>query len=96
MTGYFKKILRVDLSERRIRTSDLDDSIIEKYMGGSGIASRYFVQETTPDAEPLAPDTPLLAFAGPFTGTSIPAASPPYSDIHSRDRNTSIFLTGTS
>jgi len=89
MTGYFRKILRVDLSERRVEVCDLDDRIIEKYLGGSGIASRLFIEEATPEIEPLAPENPLIAFAGPFTGTNIPAASRHH--IVSRSPLTGIF-----
>ncbi len=89
MTGYFRKILRVDLSERRIEACGLDDRIIDEYLGGSGIASRLFIEETTPEVEPLAPENPLMAFAGPFTGTNIPAVSRHH--IVSRSPLTGIF-----
>ncbi|MFC2163536.1 aldehyde ferredoxin oxidoreductase family protein [Acidobacteriota bacterium] len=89
MTGYFKKILRVNLSERQVEVCDLDDRIIEKYLGGSGIATHLFIEETNPEIEPLAPDNPLVAFAGPFTGTNIPAAS--RNHIVSRSPLTGIF-----
>lgn len=73
----------------RIEVSDLDDGIIESYLGGSGIASRLFIQETKPETGPLEPENPLLSFAGPFTGTSIPAASRHH--IVSRSPLTGIF-----
>jgi len=89
MKGYFGKILRVDLSEKRIEVCGLDDHIIEKYLGGSGIASSFFMKETTPETEPLAPENPLIAFAGPFTGTNVHAASRHH--IVSRSPLTGIF-----
>jgi aldehyde:ferredoxin oxidoreductase len=75
MSGYLKKILRVDLSERRVEASPLDDEITEKFLGGSGIASALFVKESTAETEPLSPENPLVAVAGPFTGTRVPATS---------------------
>ena len=89
MKGYFGKILKVDLSERRIKVCALEDQIIEKFLCGSGITSNLFVKETTPETEPLAPENPLIAFAGPFTGTNVPAASRHH--IVSRSPLTGIF-----
>lgn len=36
MFGYHRKLLRVDLTNRRIEVQDLDEAMIRKYVGGVG------------------------------------------------------------
>ncbi len=75
MPGYHYKILRVDLSARRLEVQDLDPKVTEKYVGGAGVAVKFLYEETKADTDPLGPDNRLLAFTGPYTGTSVPSSS---------------------
>lgn len=61
MFGYQRKILRVDLTERRVKVEELDDSVYEKYIGGSGIGAKYLYEETSSETDPLGPDNLLMA-----------------------------------
>jgi len=53
MFGYHKKILRVDLTERKVEVRDMDDALLEKYVGGVGLGVRLLYDETTSDTDPL-------------------------------------------
>ena len=75
MPGYHYKILRVDLTARRLEVQDLDPKVTEKYVGGAGVAVKLLYEETAVDTNPLGPDNRLLAFTGPYTGTSVPSSS---------------------
>ena len=55
MFGYHKKLLRVDLSNRKIETEDLDEKLIQKYIGGLGIEAKILYEETGPETDPLSP-----------------------------------------
>jgi aldehyde:ferredoxin oxidoreductase len=75
MRGYHKRILRVDLTGRTIEVQDLDDALLEKYVGGAGLGARLLYDETTADTDPLGPENILIAMTGPFTDTRVPSSS---------------------
>lgn len=74
MLGYHKKILRVDLTERKIEVQDLDDSLLENYIGGAGLGARILYDETTSDTEPLEAGNVLAVMTGPFTDSGVPSS----------------------
>ena len=75
MFAYHKKILRVDLTRRKAEVQDLDDSLLEQYVGGAGIGVRLLYDETAPACDPLGPENVLAAMTGPFTDSRIPSSS---------------------
>ncbi len=74
MFGYHKKLLRVDLSHRRIAIEDLDEAILRKYLGGVGIEAKILYEETLAGTDPLSADNILMAMTGPFSGTGVPTS----------------------
>jgi len=69
---YSEKILRVNLTEKKIETHSLSEDITRKYIGGSGLAAKILYEETFPNIDPLGEDNLLIFMAGPFTGTPVP------------------------
>jgi aldehyde:ferredoxin oxidoreductase len=74
MFGYHQKLLRVDLSNRKIEVEDFDQNLIRKYIGGLGIEAKILYEGTTPETDPLSPENILMAVTGPFTGTGVPTS----------------------
>ncbi len=74
MFGYHKKLLRVDLTNRKIEVEDLNEGLIRKYVGGLGVEARILNEETGPKTEPLSPENILIAMTGPYTGTGVPTS----------------------
>ena len=74
MFGYHKKLLRVDLGNRKVEVEDLDEKVIRKYVGGLGIEAKILYEETGPETDPLSPQNILMAMTGPFTGTGVPTS----------------------
>src|SRR4030042_6453062 len=74
MFGYHKKLLRVDLSNRKVEIEDLDEKVIRKYAGGLGIEAKILYEETGPETAPLSPQNILMAVTGPYTGTGVPTS----------------------
>jgi aldehyde:ferredoxin oxidoreductase len=74
MFGYHKKLLRVDLTSRKIEVEDLDERVIRKYVGGLGIEAKILYEETGPETDPLSPENLLMAVTGPYTGTGVPTS----------------------
>ncbi len=75
MLGYHKKMLRVDLTRRKVEVQELDDSLLEKYVGGAGPGTRLLYDETTATTDPLGPENVLIAMTGPFTDSRVPSSS---------------------
>lgn len=69
MDGYTNKILRVNLSNGKIREEPLGEDLIKKYIGGSGICAKILFEELNPGIDPLSQENKLIFGTGPLTGT---------------------------
>ncbi|MFZ8783840.1 MAG: aldehyde ferredoxin oxidoreductase family protein [Desulfurococcaceae archaeon] len=61
-----KVVLRVDLSSDKIEEEELTDSIVEKFIGGKGLAAYLMYKEIKPGIDPFSPENKLFIFAGPL------------------------------
>jgi aldehyde:ferredoxin oxidoreductase len=75
LKGYTGRILRVDLSDRKINDYELDDKIARKYIGGVGLAAKILWDEMTPEIDPLSPESERIFMTGPLTGSILPKSS---------------------
>lgn len=83
MFGYHQKLLRVDLSHRRIEVEDLAEGLIRKYIGGLGIEAKILYKETGSETDPLSPQNILMAVTGAYTGTGVPTSARHHVVAHS-------------
>lgn len=67
--GYMGKILRIDLTTRQIREEPLNEEWAGKYIGGTGLATRYLYEQIGPSTKPTDPDNPIIFMTGPLCGT---------------------------
>ena len=74
LKGYHGKIIRIDLDTGKIRVEKIDKEILKKYIGGSGLASKYLYEETDHETDPLGSENRLILMTGPFTGTIVPTS----------------------
>lgn len=88
--GYWHKNLRIDLSEERIYTEELDEDLLKNYIGGAGVAGVYLKREVPAAVEPLSPGNLLIFSTGPFQSTKI-SGSAKFS-IVTRSPLTGIFV----
>ena len=49
--GYTKKILRVDLTKKKIIEEKVDEATLRKYLGGTGIGVKFLYDEVAPEVE---------------------------------------------
>jgi len=71
MYGHYGKILKINLSEKKYWTEQLEETIYDQYLGGKGLAS-YLLYELNPAGiDPLHPDNCLIFATGPVTGSKI-------------------------
>lgn len=75
MYGYHGKILRVDLSKRELRETEVKEELYKKFIGGSGLAARMLNDFLRPGVDPLGPENPIAFMVGPFTGTPVPSST---------------------
>ncbi len=77
MFGWRGKILRVDLSQSKVWDEELSRTYMDGYIGGAGINARllYDLMRHNPQADPLAPESPIIFGCGPLVGTQFPCAS---------------------
>src|SRR3990167_10619084 len=73
--GVTGKILRVNLSNRRVSVDEPDDLFYRRYLGGAGFVGYYLLKELKPGIDPLSPDNILIFALGPMTGTPAPGGS---------------------
>jgi aldehyde:ferredoxin oxidoreductase len=72
--GFHGKILEADLSRGDLRTLPLDGGLIERYLGGRGLATRLFCDAVDPTCDPLGPENVIVLATSPLVGTTAPTA----------------------
>lgn len=72
--GYAGKILEVNLTSGKISQTSVDDETLRKFIGGSGLAAKLFLDRVSPQVEPLSPQNTLFVMTGPLQGTNLPGA----------------------
>ena len=72
--GYWGKILRVNLTERRVEIEEQNDTFYRRYFGGMGIVAHYLLSELKPGTDPLSPDNMLIFAPGVITGVPVAGA----------------------
>ncbi len=75
MPTYTAKILEIDLSSGNIAAAELDEDTVRRFIGGSGLAAKLFLDRVSPDVDPLSPENVLFFMAGPLAGTGLPGSS---------------------
>jgi len=73
--GNWGKILKVGLAEGSFRDMELDEKLYRDYIGGSGLAAKWFFDNQGWKADPLSPQNPLIIILGPLSGVNLPGAS---------------------
>ncbi|UCB46442.1 MAG: aldehyde ferredoxin oxidoreductase family protein [Spirochaetota bacterium] len=87
--GYMGKILRIDLSTRKIETEQLSDEVALKFIGGSGLGAKILYEETDKETDPLGSENPLIFAVGPVNGTK--AFNSDRFDVVSKSPLTGVF-----
>ncbi len=75
MGGNWGKLLKVDLTEGTITEEAVPEEHYRDFLGGSGLAAKWFFDHRCWEAEPLSPENPLMIMNGPLSGTNYPGSS---------------------
>jgi aldehyde:ferredoxin oxidoreductase len=73
--GWCGRILKVDLTSRRVEVIPLDRSLAKKFLGGRGLNSWTLYGLVGGDIDEFSPENPVIVGAGPLCGTLVPAAN---------------------
>ena len=73
--GYQGKYLRINLANKTIKEEKINPEWQRKFLGGRGLAARFYYDEIANHIEPFSADNKLILFTGPLTGTSGPATT---------------------
>jgi len=72
--AYCDRILRVDLTTRKIWATPLPAQEMPLLLGGKGLGAWLLYNEQPAHVDPLAPENHLIFHTGPLTGTTAPTA----------------------
>ncbi len=75
MFGYHGKILLIDLSGQEVRCEPLEQSVLQAFIGGTGLGAYLLYRFCPAGVEPLAPDNPLIFVTSPLVGTRLTTSS---------------------
>ena len=75
MKGYAGKILRLNLSQRKIQTENLSEGMCREYIGGKGFGAKILFEEMTPRIDPYDPTNILVFATGPLNGITLSGAA---------------------
>ncbi|TAM61449.1 aldehyde:ferredoxin oxidoreductase [bacterium] len=75
MSSLPRDLLEIDLETRAWHRSRLDDAVFEAAPGGTALAVRLLDERIHGPLDPLSAENPLCFAAGPFAGSSVPAAT---------------------
>jgi len=73
--GFQGKYLRINLTNKTIEEEKINPEWQRKFLGGRGLAARFYYDEIGNDIKPLFSDNKLIFFTGPLTGTPGPATT---------------------
>ena len=75
MYGYHASVLIVDLSTRSSHREPLDESVLRRFIGGTGLASYLLYVHCPAGADPLGPENPLIFACSPLVGSRLTTSS---------------------
>ncbi|MHB8277693.1 MAG: aldehyde ferredoxin oxidoreductase N-terminal domain-containing protein [Candidatus Humimicrobiaceae bacterium] len=73
--GFTGKVVKVDLSSKKIEIECIEEKILRKYLGGSALVSYFLLKELKPGADPFSEDNVLVFAASILSGTTVPGTS---------------------
>lgn len=73
--GYMGRVLKINLTERKIEDYPWTDRDREMYLGGKIMAAKILYDNLDIGVEPLSPDNYLAITTGPLTGSGAPMSS---------------------
>lgn len=71
MNAFFKKLLRINLSNNSYQYQTLPEELLSMTLGGKGLGTYLLLTENTPQIDPFSPANVFIIATGPVTGTRL-------------------------
>jgi aldehyde:ferredoxin oxidoreductase len=71
MFGFHNLVLYVDVTRQSFDVQVISDQVLERTLGGKGLATYLLLRHNPPMVDPLSPKNHLIFAAGPVAGTSV-------------------------
>jgi len=75
MNGSTGKVLRVDLTQGKLWDEALDEATLRKYLGGTGLGTKYLTEEVDPKVEWSDPKNIFFLGSGILGGSRVPGCA---------------------
>ena len=92
--GYLGRILRIRLSREEALVQELEEADLRRFLGGRGLAAKWYYEEIEPGTEPLGAANKLFFFTGPLTGVPLPSTTK--FGVSTKSPETGIYLCSNS
>ncbi len=73
--GYWQKMLRVDLTNRKSTVEPIAEKDLKDFIGGAGFGAEILRRELPEKIEPYDPRNLVIFATGPFQGPAIPGGA---------------------
>lgn len=74
MYGYWGKVLRIDLTERKSKVEDIPEEVWQKFVGGSAFGAKVLLEETPPKVDPLSEENKIIFGVGIWQSAKNPGS----------------------
>ncbi|MEA2061024.1 MAG: aldehyde ferredoxin oxidoreductase family protein [Thermodesulfobacteriota bacterium] len=71
MKGFFKRILIVDVTEKKTMVETIDDHILKKFMGGKGLGTHLLLEHNPGGVDAFSPENCFIIGMGPATDSAV-------------------------
>lgn len=69
--GYHRRYLKVDLTTGRSTAVEIDESVLRRFIGGTGLGTWLLLQHCPDEVDPLSPESPLVVVFSPLVGSPL-------------------------
>ena len=73
--GYAGRYLNVNLTSGVCSHFSLEEDLLRKFLGGSSLSAKIFLDRFALDLDPLAAESPFMVMTGPLVGSGFPGSS---------------------
>ena len=81
MDGFYRRYLRINLSEQTFTIEPIAEEVLTRYLGGKGLSAWLLTELNPPGVDPLAPENTLIFSTGPL-GNSMGLGFLPLRGLH--------------
>ena len=75
MNGSTGKVLRVDMTQGKLWDEALDEATLRKYLGGTGLGTKYLTEEVDPKTDWSDPKNIFFLGSGILGGSRVPGCA---------------------